>query len=1131
MAVQFILGRSGTGKTSFCIKAIVNALLVRGNERPLILLVPEQATYQAERAILSDKRIGGYSRLNVLSFDRLQFLLTGKNTVRPALSRIGREMVIQRILRDSTDKLKVLRFSAAQPGLGRQIADTVAELHRYARTPDDIDELLGKLQKDNRNSFTAFKFADVNLILREYLKFVEGRFIDPDVQLTGARLAVADSAITAGAKLWVDGFSGFNTGELVILAELLKTAADAQIALCLDPARIDLKNPDIAAADPADLFYPTQRTYIELLDVIKKCKLKLAEPIILKKPLRFSSSQQLAHVERNIFEQRPVKISAADGVRIVSAPNARAEVRFVAGQIARLVREQGFRYRDIAVIASDIEYYQHYIKAYFDDHRLPFFIDRQKPLSRHPIVQLICSALAAAGDDFSGSDIFSYLKTGLVPVENDDIDLLENYCIAFGISGSDWQSDQQWHFAGPKDTEFDEQRINRTRLKVAGPLLKLRDDLCCRDAEGTINVIKFTAAVFDFLDGLTVREKIGQWIEEAHEAGAGAADEHRQFYNRFVDVFDELVEIFGSQELNCKAYIAIVRSAFSQLKLGFIPPTLDQVLVGSIERSRHPDLKAVFLIGTTQKQFPVPIGYDGFLTDDDRIAAESAGFQLAATMDKTLAERQYLAYIAFTRASQFLYITYPLADDKGGPAARSPFINNLESLFENLGEEFIAGGQGRIEDVHSETELADLLCSNLGRDAPQSGTADGQGNELLSVICDDEQLAATGAIVRSAINYDNVAKLDADVVRKLFGGKIKSSSSRLSTFAACSYRYFVKYTLGLKERKEFRFEPLDVGNFYHSILDALLKKLNAEKEDFTAIDNEKLLRFLEEEISEFVLTDTFVSNFCRHSVRNEFIIDSAGEVLRDCASAIAEMVRAGGFRPKLSEVSFGEVKESREKIGEYKLTLPDGRLLFLNGKIDRLDAVDINGRKVAVVFDYKKKEKSYDWSEFYNGLDMQLPIYMLAVRTGGAEYENVVGAFYMPVEVRPGGTYKAKGIFNGEFYQQLDSTVKSKNSRFYNFQVSKENGQYGDYGRSGALKPDDFEKVLEFAGRKIKKLAEEIVSGKINVHPYRLGTKSPCSNCEYKSVCRFDWQINDYNPLESLNKPKALGKIDGGKKD
>ena len=293
-----------------------------------------------------------------------------------------------------------------------------------------------------------------------------------------------------------------------------------------------------------------------------------------------------------------------------------------------------------------------------------------------------------------------------------------------------------------------------------------------------------------------------------------------------------------------------------------------------------------------------------------------------------------------------------------------------------------------------------------------------------------------------------------------------------------------------------------------------------------------------------------ISNFVRHSAHNTFIIQTAGRYLEDCVLAIAEMVRAGSFRPKLSEVSFGPTDSI---LGKYELTLPDGRILSLDGKIDRLDFMEnkgdprLRGDKLApaeagaaVIFDYKRKAQTFNWAEFYYGLDMQLPIYMTAIcKAVHSKVKNPVGAFYMPVEVTPAKAtfdelsektesfgYKAKGILNGEFFQQFDH---SDSNKFYNFFVTKKGDQYGYKNKSGALTPADFQQVLQFTERRIVELGEQILSGKIDVKPYRLAGKSPCSFCKYKAVCRFDWQINDYNFLESLNKLRCLeimGKAD-----
>ncbi len=1140
MAVRFILGRSGTGKTSYCIESIVNALLDPHDTRPLILLVPEQATYQAERSILAEPRISGYNRLHVLSFDRLQFMLLGRNTARPAISRIGRQMIVQRILRDNHDSLKVFGPSAAWPGLGRRIAQTVCELHGYAKTPEDVDALVGRLEKDENSRLAVLKFADIGLVLTEYIKFIDGRFDDPDMQLAQARSAVADAPLVKDARLWVDGFAGFTQAELAVLVELLRAARDSHIALCLDPADTDLDNPDAQGIDQVGLFGPTQRTYADLWRLIKQAKQALAEPVILERAVRFADCPQLAHAERHIFNPEQPRAESAGRIRIVSAPNERAEVRFAAGQILGLVKQGGCRYRDIAVIASDIDRYEHYIRAYFADYGLPFFIDKRRPLNRHPVVHLICSGLQAAAGGFAASDIFAYLKTDLAPVDRSDVDLLENYCIAFGVQPRDWQDKSPWSFAGPDEEDFDETLINRIRRDAAAPLLALRDRLCPPDDRTkTMGPAEFTCAVFDFLDDLGVKRTIARWIEQALARNdKTAVDEHRQFYSRLVELFDELVDIFEGRSMTAEDYLAIIASAFSQLTLAFIPPTLDQVLVGSIERSRHPDLRAVFLLGATQRQFPAPVVTDSILTDSDRRLAESADFALAPSSTQKLAERRYLAYIAFTRPSEFLCLTYPCVDEKGAALARSQFVDELQSLFDDVEEESIAGRQHDIDEVHTTGELADLLCTHLSRDVPSSGPSDERSGELLEHLLGDDVFADVAATVVSALSYDNRAELQPEVTEKLYGSSIRTSITRLGTFAACPYQHFARYVLRLQERRQFKFEPLDLGAFYHRVLDALFKTLGQEKTDFGQVEDTRLTELLRAEVARLTAGDPFISNFARHSRHNTFIIASAAEVLEDCVRAIAQMVRAGDFRPVLSEASFGPGADEAASLGACEFAVSGGDRLSLAGKIDRIDFAKSGGKEAAIIFDYKRSEHAarFNWSHFYHGLDMQLPAYMLAVRKAcGSKFGNVVGAFYMPIEVTPSGSaideletkaesfrYKARGVFNGDFHRLLDN---DDTNTFYNFHVTTKGDQYGYEKTTGALRPADFESLLRYTEHKTVRLAEEILSGRIEAKPYRLRGYSPCGYCKYKSVCRFDWQISDYNALASMAKPQVLQKI------
>ena len=1133
MAVQFILGRSGTGKTTHCLDAIVGALQA-DSDQPLILLVPEQATYQAERAILSDPHLSGYHRLQIVSFNRLQFFLAGKSTATPRISNLGRQMMVHKILRDHRETLGVFRSSALLPGFAREIANTITELHRYAKCPEDLAALEDKLGGDQDQRLAALKFADLSRVFRLYTEALGERFVDPEAQAGKACQAVAGATFLKGARLWVDGFASFTGAEIALLVELLKVVDDAQIALCLDPAGLGPK----AAAD--GLFEPTERTYQELCELIRDAKLDLHQPVLLKQAKRFAECRALSHVERHLFQFGAKRTRADGAIRLVGARSLRAEVQFVAGQIRRLVREEGCRYRDIAVVASDLGQYEHYVRAYFDDYAIPFFIDRRQPLSQHPVVELIATALQVVTGGFKHADVFAYLKTDLVSIRPSDVDVLENYCLAFGVDGRDWTRPDPWQFQGPARPEFDERKIGRIRSRAAEALVKLKETLdTAADAEKGLTADEFTRAVFGLLETLKVRLAVSGWIDEAQQAGdLASADAHRQFFDKLIDIFDELVTVFERKAMTPQDYLAILNLAFSQMTLAFIPPRLDQVLVGSIERSRHPNLKAVFLLGATQKLFPIPVPSSGILTDADREVAEAAGFRLAPTTTQSLAERQYLAYIAFTRPSSFLCISYPAVDEKGSPVVRSHFVDDLVALFEDVREESVGDDRSEIADVHTRPELAELLCSRLGRDAfaPEGDGETLQG--LLKALHADGHWVQTVDSVRAALDYENRAVLRSEMAERLFGKRLGSSATRLATFAACPFKYFARYSLRLKPRKEFKLEPLDLGNFYHAVLDGLHKRLVSDGQNFATADEDCLVELVREQIESFASQDPFISKFRLRSYHNAFVISNASEVLEECVLEIAQMARAGAFRPVLSEAAFGEAREDEQSLGSFELSLPEGGTLVLSGKIDRVDVAEVDGRRVALVFDYKRTEAAttFNWGQFYHGLNIQLPMYLLALsEMADAPTDGVAGAFCMPIEHAPAGasledlarkadgfSRKARGLFDGRYAAHLDPDAGARWSRFYNFAVTSKDDQYGYYATSGVLKPDDFERVLEFARNKMIALAAEIMAGRIDVQPYRLGTQAACSYCDYKAVCRFDWQINDYNFLDPRSKGDVI---------
>ena len=1141
MAVRFILGRSGTGKTSLCIRSIADALASADDAAPLVLLVPEQATYQAERAILADERIAGFSRLRVLSFNRLQFHLLGRGAAESEISRAGRQMVVARVLRENREKLKVFAGTDRQQGLAAELAKTIVELHEYEKTPADVSQFAERLKNSDHHDPIADKFADIAIVYAAYCEFL-GRsddvFINPDIQLTDARRKVKEADFLKGARLWVDGFSSFTIQQQQLLMEVLKVASEAHIALCLDPADIDCVNPDAEALDEADLFYQTQRTFAELVEAITRSKLQSDGPIVLGEALRFSSSAALGHIEKNLFVGGNAEKTEADNaVHIINAPNTRAEVAYIAREILGLVRHNNFRFRDIAVVASDIGSYQHYVEATFSEYGIEFFIDRPKPLSTHPVIELVNSALQAVLRGFSSSDVLAYLKTHLAGIDAGEVDLLENYCLAYGVNGGDWLDDKGWAFADKGDKSFDERAVDKIRRRALEPLVALRDALQEKGQESEqITAADFTGAVWQLLERLQVRDALaGRSVDD--EPGADG-----QFHEKFVMLFDEFCDIFAAHRMNAADFHSIVSEGFSQLSLKLIPSKLDQVLVGSIERSRHPDLKAVFLMGATQKCFPTPISFDAILTDADRQTAESHEFELAQGTARQLASRQYLAYIALTRASEHLYITYPAMDDQGKSLVRSQFVDNVLSLFCDLQETNTLDIESSAGDVYGGGELESLLCQRLGRDSPQTDKTSTLLGDLYRCLSDepDEILAGVGRRVQYALGYDNAATLDANLAASLVGDVLECSATRLGSFAACPYQHYARYILGIESRKLFRFEAVDLGTFYHRVLDDIFRQLKTSGDDFTTIDDDRLQRLCAQRIAGIIKSDAFLSNFVSRSRHNTYIIDSAARTLGDCVLEMAQMARAGSFRQIASELRFGSKYAAQNTC---TLDLDGGRKVILSGCVDRLDCAEVDGKNVGVVFDYKRSRRSFSWSKLYHGLDMQLSMYMLALWGGdvdGRKIDTVGGAFFVPVEVPPAAKAasdldkqaarferKAYGIFDGRFAELLDKTARTGPNPYYNFAKYKDGGPYSNFAKTGVLEPEQFEAVLAAVWEKIGDFADRIAAGHIDINPYRMARQSPCAYCDYRALCRFDWQINDYRPLEALSKKEVLEKIGG----
>jgi ATP-dependent helicase/nuclease subunit B len=1175
MSVRFILGRAGTGKTHHCLAAVRRRLRedpLKGNHA--ILLVPEQASLQMERSLIEDPAVGAFSRAEVLSFRRLALRVlhqTGglKDNV---LTPLGRLMVLRHLLGRHRRELRCYGRVLDKPGFVAELAGTVIELMHEQVEPAALRDALERLDPD---SMSARKLHDVAAVYAAYHAYLAGGPDDPEQYLDVAARRLCDCPWLHGCELWVDGFAGFTRQETSLLVELVRLADRAEIALLLDPA--DLDDPSLEELGGGfGLFAATHRTYAELRQRFSAAGLPVEDSTLLAPPAppRFTSVPDLAQLERAVFvagHQPPSQATAGRcGVELHSFPSRRLEVEAALCRVQELVRrcEDALRYRDIALVLRDAGPYHDLISAACLERNIPVFLDRRRPLAHHPLVELMRSLCLLGSQDFSLEAVCLLIKTGLLPIEDYRLDALENFLLAYGIAGARLWTEREWGYwnepgkcLGARiEKQIDEKEqsrirdANRTRrliLHHLGPWV----DLCTKGVRQ--NARAWTAALEQVLDSLKIRDRLEAMAVEAEEDGRPAeAMEHRQAWSEASAVLRDLRDGLGRTEMDLPQFGEILGAGLAELTLGLAPPTLDQLLVGTIERSRHPALRAVLLLGFNEGVFPRVPPEPRILNDDDRDAlAEAspqedgrAAIRLGATRRRRLDEERFLGYVALTRASESLWISFAQADEQGKELFPSPFVREVVRALPGL-EVQHAGDPGdtrRADTVGSAAELAGRLAGELGTRPPQSGEDSKPAQRatwnLLYDRCrtDDTLVPALRRAVAS-LAYVNEARLGADAVQRLYGRAVRNSVTRLECFASCPFRHFADYGLGLAEREEHRLEAVDWGKLSHLAVERFVREIIAEGIALNDLDDaaiEHRLSRLAGQAAAYLYDELRLGE-----ARNRYLIERCSRDLSRFARGMRTWSRRSGFRPRAVELAFGLAEEG--SLPALVLHTPKGRRLELCGRIDRADVAELGREALFAVIDYKRQTaRRLSLAEVYHGLALQLVTYLLALREHGRTWlgrqVQPAGAFYLPLLSRyrsvahPGDAargedaaedaWQARGLLNAEHFEVFDGQTTSGRSPVVSAYVKKD-GSFGHLDSTDVAAAGQFAAVMDHVAERIVELGDRMLDGEIAVLPARLGHFIPCTYCRYRSVCRFDYQTNAPRTLPEMSRSQAMDKM------
>ncbi len=1193
MSVRFILGRSGSGKTHYCLESVRTELRRSCRGESLILLVPEQATFQIEQSLLADGLLTGYHRAYVVSFARLARLILQQTNppLLPPLTETGKQMILRRLLQQHQSDLTIFARAADRGGFVAQLSRMISELLQYQKTPEQLFRQRDRLSRQNVPAATAImeKLSDLAVIFQTYVQYLDGCFIDPDEFLNVMSRFCSQAKILQNARLWIDGFAGFTPQQFTALESLLSTVEHADITLCLDPQspacrRIQTSDMEFDALDDADLFHPVLQTCLRLNQLCRKNKFSPRPPVVVPAysgdgPLmpRFRCSPALAELETNWVQKRPPHSKKQSSVSprqstvaaeiplenivLVEAPHCRGEVEALARHILRLCRDRRYRFRDIAVILRDFEPYRELIEAVFNDHGISYFLDQRRSVRHHPLIELLRSVLVVLCTNFKTEPVLRFLKTDFVPIPRAAVDTLENFALAHGIQAQRWYDPQPWRFRRPEAAnlpfastsdrmlpdDLSGEQLNTWRRRAVEPLRLMAADLFADPArtDQLLSVRQVTAQLFRLMQNLNVPQILSQWTQQANtENQLDDACSHQQIYSQVISLLDELVEALGDCEITITQFAEIFTTALSQMTLALIPPALDQVLVGAVERSRHPHIRAAFLLGVNEGAFPKFSQPDSLFTDRQRQLLSDDGFELAPTSAEKLLHEQYLAYIALTRPSEFLWISYPVSNEKGSELNPSPIVNTLRTVVDNLPVvRLLDRHDPDLTAVTNIAQLSQQLACALN--ASSSSALPDASRQLLRYACSRPDWSETIQSALSGLTYANQASLTESVLGDVFSPTLESSVSRLESFAACPFQHYARYILLLQERQRLQLAPVDIGAFFHHALCRIFQRLQKENLSWQRSSQDQVENIVEHVTQAILKTDEWFSQLMEQSQRNRFLIDHAIRRLKQFCQLLRQSAQVSRFQQQEAELAF----QTGASLPALTLELKRNRRLALRGVIDRIDVADRpDGALGIAVFDYKTSARKFSFDHFYHGLSLQLISYLLVLQNHYQQPDasdiQAAAALFLPIlpksSTKPehppddvldsltqsetnSSPPKALGVIDSDWVSFLDDSVKpNSTSRFYDFRINKD-GSLGSARSNSLLTADQLQSVLNHCRHTLAKLAEQIVNGNISVTPYRLGDKeTPWSFCPFKPLCRFDPARDPYRRLTKLSKPQVL---------
>lgn len=1132
MGLQFVIGASGSGKSYLVQHSIVQEAALHPDKK-YFFLVPDQFTMQTQKDLVLT-HTKGIMNIDVLSFGRLSHRLFEENggDDMPVLDDTGKSLVLRKVAGDCAESLPVIGAHLRKTGYIHEVKSALSEFYQYGIDREKMEEMIHYAA--DRGAL-CHKLKDLSSLYQAFQDYINEKYITKEEILDQAARLVSGSKMLQNSVVVLDGFTGFTPVQNRFIRELFGVIDQLIVTVTMDPML-----PLDTAYEEQNLFAMSFRMVQSLSKLAEECHFELEQEIRLKdKVWRFDGNESMAFLEKELFRyQNRYYEGEQDAIRIVEASDPREEIHEVCAEVARMVQEEGYAYRDMALITGAQSDYEYFIEEECRRMNIPLYMDHTAKLGSNAAMDYCIAALQVIKSDFAYEDVFHFLRNPFSRMEEEQVDLLENYCIEKGIRGR--KRYERMFTAKPGGTKKPEERLeqlNEIREKVIAKFAKLSSKK--NTVEG------YCRAIYAFMVDSELESQCEEWEQHfTEENDLARAKEYGQVYRSLIALLDQFVNLLGEETVDFSEMLEILKAGIDESKVGTLPQNVDRFVAGDMERTRLTNIKVLFFVGCNDGIIPKKGGKGGIINDIDREFLCDGQFEMAPSPRQKMYIQRFYLYLNMTKPRDRLIMSYSKTNAEGKTLRPSYLVETVRKLFPTL---IVTRCTDKDEkekglQIRSGNDAVNLLAEEI-REYAAGRLADKQ-DQLFSLydMCkkNEELEKKVYELTEAAFYRYEAMPLKKEIVRALYSTVLYGSVSRFERFADCSYSYFLQYGLKLSKREGFDFEAQDLGTVYHAVLEGFSNHLAKERLSWLDFSKEKGEELVEKVMDE--VAAGYHDTILYSSARKEYLIRKMKRIMKRTVDTLQFQLRQGQFVPSDFELSFDAVNDPN-----LRMKLSTGDTLRVDGRIDRIDLCEREDQVFVKVIDYKSGKKDLQLAELYYGKQLQLVVYMNAAlseiqnRYPGKEVvpaamfyysmqdpfvkrkEDAADEEYILEDIRKELKPKGAVLSNEEVVYALDASGVTKS-----LVIPVERKKDGSFASgSETYEMEELRDIREFVNHKIKTVGEQIMQGKLALDPCVYQNQSSCEFCSFKGACGFDPKIpgEEVRELSSLSKEEALEKI------